>query len=191
MMKKLIFSSVTIVLLGTLVTAQVLNKKPAEAPEAEDITALVLQYKKEATQSLEPYRYDNSKITYFLYKPFEQIKEVEVFFFNTSEYRISFNSKAVKDPIVVEIYDKPIDAPNRTLLYKKDGVQGGLFQCTSKELKDKLVEALGKELQLKKVYIDYRIPAKAKETTTDERTGEEFTTRHKAAMVLAMGYSNL
>lgn len=193
-MKRAKFLIFSLFLVGGLVaTAQILNKKPAEAPEEIDISELVRECKKKATLALDPYRYDASKITYFLYKPFNQVKEVEVFFFNNAEYRLSFNSEAVADPaIAVEIFDKPQGTPGRILLFKKEGVKGGEFLTTSTDLKNELIKAVGKEdVYLKKVYIDYVIPSKKKETHQNERTGEVSTIRTKGAMVLALGYKNV
>ncbi len=193
-MKRSIIYITAFLLFSGVVTAQLLNKKADEAPESEDISAIVSEAKKEATLKLQPYRYDAAKVTYFIYKPFDQIKEIEVVFFNSVDYRLAFNSKAVQsDGISVKIYDKPQTVKERNLLFEKPGVKAGNnFEVTSSELTATLVSTLGKpELKLKKVYIDYVVPAQKREVHKDERTGEETTIRTKAAMVLSMGYQNI
>lgn len=188
-MNRIIISTLSI-LAVSLVTAQVLQKKPSEKPQEEDLAAQVTVYKKEATKALEPYRYDASKVTYFTFQPYEQTKEVEIFFFNKTEYRLAFNSKGIKENIVVEIYDRAEGQPDRTLLFKKEAAPGGEFTCTSTELTKKFEEG-GKKGELKRAFISYRIPSKVKETFKDERSGEESVIRKRGAMVLAMGYSNV
>lgn len=201
---------VLLLLTVTIAVGQVFNKKP-EVEEKPDMRELVRQYKKEAKQKLEPYRYDASKITYFLYKPYEQSKEIEVFFFNNAEYKLSFNSKAVKDPITIKVYDRAKNQQNRILLYSKENVAKSEFGVTSKDLNKKLKEkviarkdaqsedglseeekaAFTSKIHLKKVYIDYIIPSKPREKKQNPETGEMETIRTKGAMVVAMGYSNI
>ena len=189
--------------IGTLY-AQVFNKKTERRAgetdyEITDVSDQVPELKKQARTSLTPFRYDASKVTYFVYKTFQQRKEVEVFFFNGNDYQIAFNPGAVDNALELEIWDKPQTYANKTLLYKKSGVKGGIFPVQSTELRqaliDKKVEAgmpaqEAEKLQLKKVYVNYIIPAKAKETKTGDE-GQTVVVRTKGAMVMAMGYKNV
>ena len=187
---------------ATISYAQVLNKREKKGQEStiNEIKEQVPPMKTEARASLDPYRYDASKVTYFLYKPFTQRKEVEIYFFNSAEYKIAFQPGLVKDPIKVQVFDRPKDYKNRTLLFEKNGVSGGIFHTTSSELlanlKSKkieggMAEAEAAILRLKKVYIDYIIPTKEKEVTVDPKTKQETIVRTKGAMIISMGYDNL
>jgi hypothetical protein len=189
-MNRILISSIAVMAV-TLVTAQALQKKTAQKPEEEDLAAKVPEWKKAATEALAPYRYDASKVTYFTYQPYEQTKEVEVFFFNNTDYKISFNCNGVKEAIGVEIFDKPEGSPDRVSLYKTDAAPGKSFHCTSSELNKKASSDSGKPVNLKKAFISYKIPSKAREVFKDERSGQESVIRTRGAMVLAMGYSNV
>lgn len=189
-----------ILFISVLASAQLLNKRPAEEEEV-DLKEQVRQYKRDAMLQLEPYRYDGAKITYFIYKPYEQLKEVEVFFFNTAEYKLAFNSNGIQGEhkLTLEIYDRPSTMRDRTLLYKKEGISPGEFSVTSKQLVDEffkknegsLSEVEKANFRLKKAYINYLVPSIPKTFETDPKTGEKSVVTLKGAMVLAMGYSNI
>jgi len=92
--------------------------------------------KAEAKSKLKPYRFDGSKITYFNFKTYKQVKEVEIYLFNNTDYRFSFNGKSLQNDITVEIYDKDKTEGDRTLLKKFDGIQGKNILIESAELND-------------------------------------------------------
>ncbi|MBL7898346.1 MAG: hypothetical protein JNJ99_07410, partial [Crocinitomicaceae bacterium] len=80
--------------------------------------------KVEAKDALKPYRYDGSKVTYFNFKTYKQTKEVEVYLFNQTDYRFSFNGKSLPNDITVQIYDEDATITNRILLKEFTGVMG-------------------------------------------------------------------
>ena len=190
--------------------SQLFNKKDRTGQteyETTDISEQIPNLKKEAREKISPYRYDGSKTSYYIYKTFEQRKEVEVFFFSSNEYKMAFNGGAITDAIGVEIYDKPKNYGNRTRLFHKTGFGASSFEVTSTELLNALVkaktmasgdgevegemsEAQAKKLILKKVYINYILPAKEKEVRTGE-DGQTIIVRTKGAVIMTMGYKNI
>src|SRR5690606_72084 len=147
--------------------------------EIDDHSTKVGELKTAVVNQLSPYKYDQTKVTYFTYKPFEQLKQVEIFFFQKTEYKMVFNTGAVEKPISIRIYDKPSDYASRTLLAEQENASGGMFEFTSTELLENLKErkilddGMSKmeadDLELKKVYINYYIPSKPKETKEGEK----------------------
>ena len=89
-------------LAGGTASAQVLNKKSNQRAGQTDykiipdsLNVMISGIKKETRKNLEPYRYDASKTSYYVYKTFDQSKEVEVFYFSSNEYKMAFNGEAV------------------------------------------------------------------------------------------------
>ena len=80
--------------------------------------------KAEAKSELKPYRFDGSKVTYFNFKTYKQTKEVEIYLFNNTDYRFSFNGKSLPNDITIQIYDKDKTQANRVLLQEFNGIQG-------------------------------------------------------------------
>ncbi len=80
--------------------------------------------KVEAKDALKPYRYDGSKVTYFNFKTYKQTKEVEVYLFNNTDYRFSFNGKSLPNDITVQIYDEDVTITDRIMLKEFSGVMG-------------------------------------------------------------------
>jgi len=167
----------------------------------DDLATLITEYKKEARRALDPYRYDNSRVTYFVYKAFEQRLEIEMRLFRPSEYRFSFNGKAVDDAIKLEIYDKPRNYKYRTRLYERESISGDEFtfesgrmeqKYRSSKIADGMSEEDAKTVRLKKVYINYIIPSKEREEVIiDEKTQEKAFIKYRGAMIVAMGYKNI
>lgn len=71
------------------------------------------------------FKYDSAKITRFAYKDKEQVKEIEVPLFIGEKYKFIFNTE-VPENIIISIYDKPLTAKKRKLLYtnKEQAVPG-------------------------------------------------------------------
>lgn len=178
------------------------------------------ELRKNCRNALKPYRYDGSKTTHFAYKEYDYSKEVEIATVMNEEYRLSFNSVAVKnDPITVRIYDKGQKYNSRVLLYEKTDVSGSEFTVETTEMVNKLKEAklevikaqkktspLNEEqwnkrfeqdsiiidkLRLKKIYLNYIIPATDREIETDAETGKDVKVVTKGAIIMAVGYNNL
>ncbi len=159
------------------------------------------EYRKNCRNALKPYRYDGSLTTHFSYKEYVHEKEIEISTIQNEEYRLSFNTMGVKyDGINIKIYDKPKKYNSRTLLYEKDNVSGTEFTIETKEMVEKLKETkrakgiseeILSHLRIKKLYIDYLIPAKERDMKIDEETGEEYKLVSKGAIIIAVGYHNL
>ena len=56
---------------------------------------------------------------------------------------------------------------------------------------DKVEEEIIKHLRLKKLYVDYIIPATDRIIEMDQETGVEYKVVTKGAIILAVGYDNL
>lgn len=159
------------------------------------------ELRKNCRNALKPYRYDGSKTTHFAYKEYDYSKEVEIATVMNEEYRLSFNSVAVKnDPITVRIYDKGQKYNSRVLLYEKEGVGGNEFTVETAPMIERLKEVKREKgvdeeiilrMRLKKLYISYIIPAIDREIEIDPETGKEIKVVTKGAIVLAIGYSNI
>jgi actin-related protein len=144
----------------------------------------ISEQKAEAKSKLKSYRYDGSKITYFNFKTYQQVKEVEIYLFNETDYRFSFNGKSLPNDITVKIYDQDKTVEDRVLLKEFTGLQGNNLTIESTELNDAYLAKKNEKTRLKRVYIDYVIPnipgAQNKQPTMKER----------GAIILVMGYKN-
>lgn len=178
-------------------------QKGAKSKEVDPFQAFQQElndYKKASRTALKPYRYDGIKTTYFSYKSFDYIKEVEIGTIQNTDYRLSFNANGIHhDKIRLRIYDKPQGHKGRILLYEKDGVGGNEFTCETNTMLEKLKSVklekgvsqnIVNVMQLKKIYIDYIIPAVDRETEIDE-SGNEVTVIQKGAIIVSVGYENI
>lgn len=175
------------------------EKEPPPPAEIVDPSDKLPDMKAESKRSLEPYRYDGAKTTYFLYKPYQQRREIEIFFLGETDYKVVFNGGALDGAIGVEIYDRPFKNPGKTLIYKNENVGSGLTNVThetligelrKKKMEGGMSEAEAELIKLKKAYINYIIPNKSDETKTNEK-GEEISVKTKGIVLLTMGYLNI
>ena len=104
------------------------------------------------------------------------------------------------DGITIRIYDKAKRFNSRVLLYEKENVANTEFTIETSPLLEKLKEAkredkveeeIIKHLRLKKLYVDYIIPATDRIIEMDQETGVEYKVVTKGAIILAVGYDNL
>lgn len=144
----------------------------------------IASQKAEAKAQLKPYRFDGSKITYFNFKTYKQVKEVEIYLFNNTDYRFSFNGKSLPNDITIEIYDKEKTAADRILLKKFDGIQGKNILVESSELNSTYQGKTSSDLRLKRVFVDYVI------TAVPGANNQMPTMKERGAVVLVMGYKN-
>lgn len=144
----------------------------------------IASQKAEAKAQLKPYRFDGSKITYFNFKTYKQVKEVEIYLFNNTDYRFSFNGKSLPNDITVEIYDKEKTAGDRVLLKKFDGIQGKNLLVESSELNATYQSKTNSDLKLKRVFVNYII------TAIPGANNQMPTMKERGAVVLVMGYKN-
>lgn len=159
------------------------------------------EFRRNCRNALKPYRYDGSLTTHFSYKEYTYAKEVEIATIQNEVYRLSFNTMGIQnDGIIIRIYDKAKKFNSRTLLYEKENVSGTEFTIETTEMLEKLKEAkrakgveeeLLNYLRIKKLYIDYIIPATDREIEMDQETGIEYKVVTKGAVILAVGYNNL
>ena len=159
------------------------------------------EYRRNCLNALKPFRYDGSLTTHFSYNEYTYAKEVEIATIQKEEYRLSFNAMGVKNEgITIRIYDKAKRFTSRTLLYEKENVSNTEFTVETNPLVDKLKEAKRKDgveediiahLRLKKLYIDYIIPATDRVIEMDQETGVEYKVVTKGAIIIAVGYNNL
>jgi len=196
---KYIISFLLIILLSDFASAQKKHKKGQLDPQAAFKEELIA-YKKDCRVALKPYRYDGVKTTYFSYKSFEYLKEIEVATIQNAEYRLSYNANGIHhDKIKIKIFDKPSTAKGRVLLYEKTGVGGNEFKFETTDMLAKLKQAkidrgidsaVVEQMRLKKIFINYIIPAVDRTTETNEY-GDEVVVKLKGAIILCVGYSNL
>lgn len=161
----------------------------------------VAGYRKDCKAALKPYRYSFGRTTYFNYKSYNTLKEIEVSLMLNATYKFNFNASGVtEDAITLQVYNRPTDYNKRVLLYEKKNIGGGSFHFTSTHL----AEAMRKhyadkgmtadnldKLLLTKVYLDYIIPAVDQDYEEDPETGRRKATIKKGAIVFASGYENL
>ena len=142
----------------------------------------ISRQKDEAKKALKPYRYDGSKVTYFNFKTYKQVKEVEIYLFNNTDYRFSFNGKSLPHDISIKIYDEDKTTPDRILLKEITGIKDNNITIESSDLDKVYQDKKDTERRLKRVFVDYEIPGipgvQNKKPTMSER----------GAVILVMGY---
>lgn len=155
----------------------------------------------DARKRLLPYKYDGTKSTKYNYKTYTHAKEVEVLTIEKTDYKFCFDGNMIKsDNIKIEIYDKPIDGKGRILLYEKSDVGPGEFEVSLDEMNEvfraekskssTLSKDIIAQMRLKKVYVNYIIPAVEREMSvaTEDGNLDQTTIIQFSAIVLAIGY---
>ncbi|MFT5599846.1 MAG: hypothetical protein ACI9N1_000072 [Flavobacteriales bacterium] len=208
------FSIIALAMLTTnVVNAQLFGKK-SEKPDIEvDMGAKakfdnqIQENRVQARAKLKPYKYNGTKSTTFTYKTYDYVKTIEILTVEKTDYKFSFIANLVKyGNITVKIYDKPSTTPGRTLLFERADVGGDDFSVSLDEMNDKFraakaaKDSLNSELiarmRIKKVYVEYHIPAvdRDEEVMSDgdpESDNQQLTRTIKySAMVVAVGYKN-
>jgi hypothetical protein len=109
-----------------------------------------LNLKQKAKEALNPYKYDSGKVSRILYATKPQTKELEVPVFIGEKYRMIFNTEALSKNVVISIYNKNKDTPNRTPLFttKNAAIGQKIHMFEPQQAKFKF-------------YVDYEIPAAA------------------------------
>lgn len=98
---------------------------------------------------LEPFKYDNAKVTKIVYKPKKQQKEIEVDLFIGEKYKIVFCTAAMNKKIPVVIYNKSKDAGKREALF------------SNKDIPESQTEFAFEPKRSSKIFVNYEIPASA------------------------------
>lgn len=140
--------------------------------------------KAEAKKELSPYMYDGYKTTYFNYKTYEQTKELEIYLFNNTEYKLVINSKSCSKGININIYDKDKTSEDRVLLKSIENAENKNLVIKTNELNEALKASNSKATRLKRVFINYEIPAISTSNNTKPLMED------RAAVILVMGYKN-
>lgn len=138
--------------------------------------------KEEAKKAISPYLYDGYKTTYFNYKTLEQTKEIEIYLFNNSEYKLAINSQACSKGLKINIYDKSSASKDRVLLKSIDSKNDNNIVIATNELNKTLKASNSKSTRLKRVFISYEIPAISTANNTKPLIED------RAAVVMVMGY---
>jgi hypothetical protein len=154
------------------------GQKGDEMSPYQEYLLQLKEYRKNCRNALKPFRYDGSLTTHFSYKDYTYIKEIEIATIQNEIYRLSFNAMGIMDDgITIKIYDKPKKYNKRTLLYEKENVTGSEFTLETNEMIDKFKQAKREQgyeekvvthLRLKKLFIDYIIPAKERVFETND-----------------------
>jgi len=144
----------------------------------------IKQNKLEAKRSIKPYLYDGYKNTYFNYKTYKQTKEVEIYLFNNTDYRLAFNGKSSPKKVSVKIYNASKSDPNRILLKEIGDISGDNILISTKSLNDAYKKQKSKATRLKRVFINYEIPA------TPGANNKKPAISDRGAVVLVLGYKN-
>ena len=137
--------------------------------------------KKLSKKAIEPYKYDGSKASYFIYNSAEKIKEIEMILFSGMEYRFAFNGKALPQEIKIQIYDKGKTVESRYLLKELKCNSGKSKVVQSEDLNKSYMSQTGGKRKLQKIYIDYVIPPSTQKNTETEA-------KERGAVVLTTGY---
>ena len=188
------------------------DKKGEETTPYQEYLILLREYRKSCRTALKPFRYDGALTTHFSYKDYDYSKEVEIATIQNQTYRLSFNANGIiGEGIKIKIFDKPKKFRSRTLLYEKENVTASEFIVETDIMIEELKKAKNIELKIntelsdeertyqksiieklrvKKLYIDYIIPASERVFEEDEE-GNEKRVITKAAIILAIGYSNI
>jgi len=138
--------------------------------------------KAEARKAISPFLYDGYKTTYFNYKTHKQTKEIEVYLFNNTEYKLAINAQACFKGLTINFYNKPKGSKGRILLKTIDCSVTKNYITNTNELNKKLKELNKNSTRLKRVFISYEIPAVSTANNTNPLIED------RAAAVLVMGY---
>lgn len=149
-----------------------------------EFKANIKSNKEEAKKAVKPYLYDGYKTTYFNYKTYKQTKEVEIYLFNNTEYRLSFNGKSCPKDVKVKIYNADKTDSDRLLLKEITNVSGANTIIQTKDLNEAYKAADKKATRLKRVFVNYEIPA------TPGANNSKPKIEDRGAVVLVMGYKN-
>lgn len=144
----------------------------------------ISKQKVEAKKELKPYRYDGSKVTYFNFKTYKQVKEVEIYLFNNTDYRFSFNGKSLPNDVSIKIYDEDKTVSDRILLKETSGVKGANLIIESADLNKTYQSKKSGSSRLKRVFVDYEIPG------VPGAQNKKPTMKERGAVILVMGYKN-
>lgn len=144
----------------------------------------ISKQKVEAKKALKPYRYDGSKVTYFNFKTYKQVKEVEIYLFNNTDYRFSFNGKSLPNDVTIKIFDKDKTNSSRILLQEQSAVKGENLIIESADLNKTYKSMKTDASRLKRVFVDYEIPG------VPGAQNKKPTMKERGAVILVMGYKN-
>ncbi len=125
---------------------------PAQTTDNVDKNALTASCKKK----MEPFKYDSQKFTRINFTGKTQQLEVEVPVFVGEKYRIVFNLTALPEhpPVAINVYTKSKDSGKREAIFSNKDVPA--------DTKELVFDAP----RLRKLFIDYDVPAITDSTST-------------------------
>lgn len=110
-------------------------------------------------KALEPFKYDSQKFTKINFTKKAQQMEVEVPVFIGEKYRVVFNTSGLPKGIGISIYSKDKESKKREAVY------------TNKDLKEGQTEIVFDAPRMRKMYIDYDVPADSTVTAANKISG--------------------
>lgn len=170
-MKNLFITAIAIVSATLFVVAQ--------SSDIAKFRAEISDNKDAAKKELGSYKYDGAKVTYFNYKKYDQVKEVEVYLFNNTNYKLSFNGNSIPGDAKVEIYNNSKIEEDRVLLAEIENLSGKEVQLNSDDLNKSFKKKFPNAARLKRVYVNYVIPS----SKSDKKTSDD-----RGAAILVLGY---
>ena len=108
----------------------------------------------------------------------------QIYLFNNTDYRFSFNGKSLPNDISIKIYDEDKTNSKRILLKEVSGVKGNNLVVESSDLNDIYVSKKSGASRLKRVFVDYEIPG------VPGAQNKQPTMKERGAVILVMGYKN-
>ena len=149
-----------------------------------EFKANIKSNKAEAKKAVKPYLYDGYKTTYFNYKTYKQVKEVEIYLFNNTEYRLSFNGKSCPKNVKIKIYNADRGSKKRIVLAEIENISGKNMIIQTKDLNVAYKKINSKATRLKRVFVSYEIPAAPGANNAKPKIED------RGAVILVMGYKN-
>lgn len=107
-------------------------------------------------KKLEPFKYDSQKFTKIVHKNTPQQLEIEVPVFFGEKYRLVFNTAALSKSIAINVYTKSKESKKREPIY------------STKALKSGEKEFVFDAPRMRKLYIDYEVPADSTNSNLSE-----------------------
>ena len=144
-MKKIVF-------IGLIALILTYGFKAIQTSVSCDKTTLSNSCKKK----LQPFKYDSQKFTKITHKNKSQQLEIEVPVFFGEKYRLVFNTAALSKSIAINVYTKDKDSKKREPIY------------TTKTLKSGANEFVFDAPRIRKLFIDYDVPADSTNSNLSE-----------------------
>lgn len=137
--------------------------------------ARINTYKYECREMIKPFRYEGSRVTYFVRGKDNQVKSVQAYLILDTEYRFAFSGKECFSKVSIKVYDSNSDS-KRVLLKEIKNIKGKNMMISSSEMTHIFHRKVSKDERLRTVYIEYEI--------------EEGATDRNEAIIMVVGYKD-